>query len=1279
MVDINSSVPSSPPSSHQLIDDYYARVREMPIERIVELLGISITERHGATLYCDCPRHASTSKRSLHVHTDRNIFYCFACGVGGGAIRFVEWVKTGEATRSRDGLTGSHRMARDFIAQQLGMPLLSSYGVSSSQIAEIEETQHEKRVVFGLLTRFIHHFHRCLLSSPEKLEWLQAHYGFSREFIIAQQIGYVDPQPWVDVDTSEKHPRMYDRIEGVISKSLGLIDPITWTDVLKTGLFISSATSSQPPVCGMNHRYVFPYWSRGQVVYAIGRQTKWAPQRAAKGMAGRVEIKYWKLLTHSEDKHPYVSKLIRNDLLHNEEALNQPAGKWDTFSSTSDGLSNNSNSNSDAFILKTEGVTDNLSAMQVDLPAVSPVTVRIKKYDWKRLLPKLKNKAVYLIGDNEISGAGEKGVDSDAQKLELHGIETRIVTLPLDDLQMQARETLKSKYGIYKGLSQQATRDIKLSLAPKDLTLCAQLIADSKMDLNLYLKAHSREELIELLRVAPTRVERVLRKYEEIIQASAQSSGNEKPDSSIDSAGTLGGKKSTKKTKNNSVSSIKSAGPGPSKTLSSLLADAKFIETLAAAEHTNPQAHYDIMQALAPSLRTEVKKQVKRLKIKVVEDGTKKTSAIGPLLNELGIKPIADTERLSLPFQYELTLNGVEILKKNEAMIINRQTVCPQICYVARKIHDIKSNEQYIEVAFRQKNAWHKIIGRRAELFDSSKVIAALAPHGFHVTSRNKNRVTDFISEFEKHNEPTLIDDATSSTLGYIPGTNKEIVGNPDNSTTYLFNAVDCMVFAPQSVESVQNDRETGKSDLTNKPNTLPQQSNSALGTTTFRPSDTGDLQYARGFHKSGDFSTWASAAAEIIQHPRVSLFFYAGLTAPFLQIFGAKNFFVDLSAESRHGKTIALRFAMSPWGCPNEDADPTITHIWNSTNVSLERLAALITDHPLALDDTKTARNIDKLGEIVYQICSGHPRSRGTIRGLSTNNTWKTVVLTTGEGPLADYVSDAGAKNRILTIAGNPFGRYSQEGRKQVLKWNSIFCTNYGHLAPMIIQQIINNQAHWEVWRKRFFDTQIDCDSDMAQYGRFVDQRAAITTAAEIIHAFGILPWEFKNPFDALFPELCASLGDTDMPRAALQHLYSWCVANRERFAGQNDSPPYKGLAGRWDKSETWNAIYILSHVMDEIFETRPNQRGYDWKAVRTAWAATGALKKGTDGKFTRSVWIYKHKARCYIIDRAAIEDMLRDGESGDESEGDDLGPFGDGEGREGETNGNGFNSDRF
>ncbi len=288
----------------------------------------------------------------------------------------------------------SHRQARDFLAARVRLPPLSKLASGSPE--EAEEAHQLTLRVREALTAFADVYHQRLVGNPEVLAWFRGKYGISEETIGRLQIGYAE--------------------NGEPSVARTLMDgpgAFTMRELAATSAFRPTAQDGLVPF--FDGRIVFPYWSRGHVVFMIGRRTPWTPDHEWE------KSKYKKLAIRNDRNNSHVSPCIRNDVLYNEDVLLARPER----------------------VIITEGVTDCISLMEHGFPVVSPVTVQIREADWERLLPKLAGvKTVYICQDNEISEAGMQGALKTARILAEHGIATRVAVLPLGEKQQAAREKL---------------------------------------------------------------------------------------------------------------------------------------------------------------------------------------------------------------------------------------------------------------------------------------------------------------------------------------------------------------------------------------------------------------------------------------------------------------------------------------------------------------------------------------------------------------------------------------------------------------------------------------------------------------------------------------------------------------------------------------------------------------------------------------------------------------------------------------------------------------------
>jgi DNA primase len=424
------------------VHTYYRQVTDVDIGEIArELLGSRITQESREKLFCDCPNHRSQSHRSLHVWLDRQGWYCHGCGVGGDVLQLVEFVRYGVVTSGQSGcMPESHRLARDFLAERLRLPLLSK--LASGSVEAAEDAHGFTLRVREALTALADLYHHRLVGNPEVLAWFKAKYGISDETIDRLKIGYADNSGPSVARTLMEGPGAF-----------------TLRELTATSAFRPTAQDGVIPF--FDRRIVFPYWSRGRVVFMIGRRTPWTPDQVWE------KAKYKKLAVRNERDHEHVAPCIQNDVLYNEDVLLTRPER----------------------VVITEGVTDCISLMEHGFAAVSPVTVQIREADWERLLPKLRGvKTVYICQDNEVSEAGMQGALKTARILAGHGIATRVAVLPLGEKQRAARE--------------------KLAALASGSAEADELLADAKIDVNeFFASGKTAAEFETILAAAQTPLE----------------------------------------------------------------------------------------------------------------------------------------------------------------------------------------------------------------------------------------------------------------------------------------------------------------------------------------------------------------------------------------------------------------------------------------------------------------------------------------------------------------------------------------------------------------------------------------------------------------------------------------------------------------------------------------------------------------------------------------------------------------------------------------------------
>jgi DNA primase len=444
------------------VKEYYRRITEIDIGLIArKLIGAHILHESDRLLQCDCPNHKSQSRRSLHIMLDKQGWYCFGCGVGGDVLQFVEFIQSGRVTRGQSSpMPESHKQARDFLAAEVGLPSLVKYRLSPQEIAEAEAQRVIELRVHEVLTSLAEQYHARLKENREVLEWFYTKYHISTETIERLLIGYADNTE-------------------IIQKFTCAERGFTLRDLAASGSFRPTSQDGLDPF--FDQRIVFPYWSRGCVVFMIGRKTPWTKD------VPWDQGKYKKLPVHDENSRKHIAPCIDNSHLYNEDCL----------------LANPQR------LIITEGVTDCISLMEHGFPVVSPVTVRIREADWERLLPRLRNvKTVYICQDNEISQAGLNGALKTASVLSKQRIQTRIVVLPLEEKHENARRELRERFRLDAAVGARELTKRLEGRTSEEILEAERLLSEAKIDVNEYFVAgHSAQDFEELLERAETPLE----------------------------------------------------------------------------------------------------------------------------------------------------------------------------------------------------------------------------------------------------------------------------------------------------------------------------------------------------------------------------------------------------------------------------------------------------------------------------------------------------------------------------------------------------------------------------------------------------------------------------------------------------------------------------------------------------------------------------------------------------------------------------------------------------
>ncbi|MGN0352420.1 MAG: DUF927 domain-containing protein [Roseburia sp.] len=478
----------------------------------------------------------------------------------------------------------------------------------------------------------------------------------------------------------------------------------------------------------------------------------------------------------------------------------------------------------------------------------------------------------------------------------------------------------------------------------------------------------------------------------------------------------------------------------------------------------------------------------------------------------------------------------------------SRQPILP-----VERLENIETGEEQIVLAFKRNYRWKEITVVKDVVASASKIVA-LAKYGLSVTSENAKYLVKYLNDVEALNNDDIETKQSSSKLGwhgseFIPYEG-DIIFDGDTRFKSIFEAI----------------------------------------------------------HEKGSEDVWLDHAKQIRKTGRIEAKFLlaASFASVLVKPLGALPFFVDLWGETEGGKSVSLMLACSVWANPDESQ---YIGDFKTTDVALEAKADMLNHLPMMLDDTSktSARIRDNFEGIVYDLCSGKGKSRSNKElGINRENRWKNCILTNGERPLAGYVNQGGAINRILEVECKDHVFADPQTTAALLK------QNYGFAGKRFIEIVkeIGFDSIKEIYRD--FSSQL-FDTDKMQKQSM--SLAVVLTADKIA-----TDYIFKDGCYISFDEAKETLIDrnslSDNERC-YRYLLDKIAMNQTRFDMQT------GIE-KWGIIENGYAVFY-----NQAFDDLCKSGGFSRKSF-LSWADRKELLQTQAGQLTKVKKINGTSSRC-------------------------------------------------
>lgn len=520
-------------------------------------------------------------------------------------------------------------------------------------------------------------------------------------------------------------------------------------------------------------------------------------------------------------------------------------------------------------------------------------------------------------------------------------------------------------------------------------------------------------------------------------------------------------------------------------------------------------------------------------------------------------------------------------------------TACPHPILPVRRLTNIDTGLEKVELAWQRGGFWKRQIFDKSTISDARSIIR-LSDFGIAVNSDNAKHLVKFLGEVESLNYDHIPCARSVGRLGWVDG--------------YGFSP-----YVPDLMFD-------------------------------------GQEEYRDRFEcvsEHGSYEKWLEAVRSIRAGEGVPT--RTTLAASFASVLvrpcGCLPFLLHLYGGSETGKTVGMMLGASVWANPEMGR---FIQSFNGTSVGKELGTTFYNSLPLMLDELQiidgSPANRSKFQQMIYELAEGVGRTRGKKGGgLQKTGTWRNCIMSTGEHPLIDANTAAGAVNRTIEICCQDVKLFANNCIGDGKAVAGFLQRNYGFAGRRFIEKL---QEGGELDRAAALHNQY---IEEISAGRDVTDKQSASAALILTADHLAEKWIFQDGIRLKAEDLAPFLitkTSMDQNRRALEFLHDQIAMNPVRFDPVRAAEKSVELWGEIGEEY----IYIIKPQFDRLL----GENGFNAGAF-LGWARqNGFIRIGKDGKSTVVHRISGGKpARCVWLSVSSC------GTPEDECEQDDLLPL--------------------
>lgn len=510
---------------------------------------------------------------------------------------------------------------------------------------------------------------------------------------------------------------------------------------------------------------------------------------------------------------------------------------------------------------------------------------------------------------------------------------------------------------------------------------------------------------------------------------------------------------------------------------------------------------------------------------------------------------------------YDCSPSGVTLFSQQGYVV----RVCSHPIMPVKRLVNIETGEVKVELAYKRGKGWRRAVFDKNTL-SNARSITTLSTCGISVTSESAKDLVKYLAYLEDENYEEIPEVQTVGRLGWVDGYG----------------------FSPY-VEGLLYD-------------------NAGMY---------GDAFSAVTQH--GSYEKWLEVAKNVRAGSSVPcrILLAASFASPLVAKTGALPFILHLwGSVSGIGKSVALILAASVWAYPEIGSYVKTT---KSTNVGYEQMAAFCGNLPLCMDELQMIQGKKEFDELIYSLCEGVSKTRGAkAGGVQQVQRWRNAILTTGEQPITNANSKAGAVNRVIEVECTD--KLFADPREAY----QILVQNYGHAGRRFVEQLTDNDDVMEIMH----------DLQTAFYehlqGKATDKQiltASLILAADTLSDVLIFGDGNNLTVEDILPYLTTQR-EADTNRRAYDWLCDLISTNPGRFTPNS----YGDYAGEcWGNvDDDSNRAYIIKGVFDRVM----TDAGFN-PASFLSWANKAGMIERSGRHMTKMKRLreVKSPARCVCL----------------------------------------------